>query len=133
MSTTGNTTEPKQFDPRLVNSPSMPLEVVVSDAAARHLLAQLRSQGKAFLRLGVKESGCNGYSYFLDWLDAPEAGDVSLRINADLNIHVAAADQALVHGTRVDYIREGLNATLQFKNANATGYCGCGESFSLAS
>ncbi|MBM4203746.1 MAG: iron-sulfur cluster assembly accessory protein [Gammaproteobacteria bacterium] len=132
MNTTGKNTEPKQFDPQQVKSAALPLEVVVSDAAARHLLAQLSSQGKAFLRLGVKESGCNGYSYFLDWLDAPGVDDIPLHINADLDIHVAAADQALVHGTRVDYVREGLNATLQFKNANATGYCGCGESFSLA-
>jgi iron-sulfur cluster assembly accessory protein len=133
MSITGNTTEPKQFDPKAIDPATPPLEVVVSPAAARHLLAQLRSQGKAFLRLGVKESGCNGYSYFLDWLDAPGADDVPLRINTELTVHIAAADQSLVHGTQVDYIREGLNATLQFKNANATGYCGCGESFSLAS
>lgn len=132
------------FDPKNPDSagspkaaPSRPgaqdLAIHVAEGAARHLLAQLRNQGKKFLRLGVKESGCNGYSYFLDWLDQPGETDIAIRINADLVIHVAAADAPLVNGTAVDYVRDGLNATLQFKNANATGYCGCGESFSLAS
>lgn len=129
------------FDPKNPGSPkaapSRPgaedLAIDVAEAASRHLLAQLRNQGKKYLRLGVKESGCNGYSYYLDWLDEPGETDIAIRINADLVIHVAAADAALVTGTAVDYVRDGLNATLQFKNANATGYCGCGESFSLAS
>lgn len=121
------------FDPKLEAAGQPPLSIHVSDAAARHLLAQLESQGNRHLRLGVKESGCNGYSYYLDFLDAPGADDIAVRVNDALTLNVARADAALVTGTAVDYVRDGLNATLQFKNANATGYCGCGESFSLAS
>lgn len=121
------------FDPKQEAANQPPPSIHVSDAAAKHLRAQLTSQGKSYLRLGVKESGCNGYSYYLDFLDAPGADDVAIQVNDSLALHVARADAALVTGTAVDYVREGLNATLQFKNANATGYCGCGESFSLAS
>ncbi len=124
---------PKTDDPNAGRIDPASLAILVTDGAARHLLTQMRNQGKKFLRLGVKESGCNGYSYYLDYLDAPAENDLTLKITAELAIHVAAADAAMVKGTQVDYVRDGLNATLQFKNATATGYCGCGESFSLAS
>jgi iron-sulfur cluster assembly protein len=104
----------------------------VSDRAAHHLRAQLGMQAGRQIRLGVKESGCNGYTYTLDYVDAPAANDVVVQVTDDLQISIAAGDIALVRGTEVDYVREGLNATLKFKNANATGYCGCGESFSIA-
>ena len=39
----------------------------------------------------------------------------------------------MVRGTEVDYVTEGLNSSLRFKNPNASTYCGCGESFAVAS
>ena len=117
------------FDPNATRAEPAPLSIHVSDGAARHLAAQLRTEGKSYLRLGVKESGCNGYSYYLDYLDAPGDDDLAVQVSPTLVIHVATRDVPLISGTQVDYVREGLNATLQFKNANATGYCGCGESF----
>jgi Fe-S cluster assembly protein SufA len=121
------------FDPAHIEPTPLGGMIHVTDAAARHLAAQLQSQHKSFLRLGVKESGCNGYSYYLDYLDTPGTDDVAVPVNEHLSVYVATNDLALVRGTHVDYVRDGLNATLQFKNANATGYCGCGESFSLSS
>ena len=40
-------------------------------------------------------------------------------------------DLALVDGTEIDMVTQGLNSALIFKNSNATSYCGCGESFAL--
>jgi iron-sulfur cluster assembly protein len=39
---------------------------------------------------------------------------------------------SLIHvdGTRLDFVREGLNEGFKFDNPNARGECGCGESFS---
>jgi iron-sulfur cluster assembly protein len=37
-----------------------------------------------------------------------------------------------VDGTEIDFQREGLNAQFVFRNPNATGECGCGESFTVA-
>ena len=31
----------------------------------------------------------------------------------------------------IDFIDEGFNQVFRFKNPNATGECGCGESFSV--
>jgi len=38
---------------------------------------------------------------------------------------------ALVEGTVIDFQRQGLNASFVFHNPNATGECGCGESFTV--
>jgi len=37
----------------------------------------------------------------------------------------------LVDGTVIDFRRQGLNASFVFHNPNATGECGCGESFTV--
>ena len=36
-----------------------------------------------------------------------------------------------VKGTRLDFVRQGLNAGFSFNNPNAMSMCGCGESFSV--
>jgi len=38
----------------------------------------------------------------------------------------------LVDGTLIDFQRQGLNASFVFHNPNATGECGCGESFTVS-
>lgn len=38
---------------------------------------------------------------------------------------------AVIDGTEVDFVREGLNEAFRFRNPKAKGECGCGESFSV--
>lgn len=108
-----------------------PTQVSVTDAAAAHIREQVARSGRQHLRLGVKESGCNGYMYILDYIDAPGAGDQAFPITGDVSVYVSEGDLPLVQGTEVDLITEGLNSSLRFKNPNATAHCGCGESFSI--
>jgi len=49
-----------------------------------------------------------------------------------LLLYVSAEDLPIVSGTEVDFVTEGLNSALKFKNPNAESHCGCGESFSVA-
>ena len=48
------------------------------------------------------------------------------------NICIHQEDVALVTGTEIDMVTQGLNSALVFKNSNAQSYCGCGESFALS-
>lgn len=111
------------FDPRTIR---------VTEPALAHLRRQIESSGRAYLRLGVKESGCNGYMYTLDYIDAPAETDRPYDVGASITLYVREDDIALVEGTEVDYVTEGLNASLKFKNPHASTYCGCGESFAVA-
>jgi iron-sulfur cluster assembly accessory protein len=115
------------FDPQNFDAQ----EIVVTDAARAHMETQVELSGHPALRLGVKESGCNGYMYTLDYIDAPAADDLRVATGGTLRLYVSRADLPLVGGTRVDFVREGLNASLKFKNPNAESHCGCGESFAV--
>ena len=50
---------------------------------------------------------------------------------SDISIVVDPESMTLIQGTEIDFIDEGLNQVFKFKNPNATGECGCGESFSV--
>jgi iron-sulfur cluster assembly accessory protein len=102
----------------------------VSEAARAHIAGQITRSGHRFLRLGVKESGCNGFMYTLDYIDGPDADDECFHFD-DIDVYVRQDDLPLVLGTEIDFSVEGLNASLKFKNPRAESYCGCGESFSV--
>ena len=109
-----------------------PQAISVTPQALAHLRKQIERSGRSFLRLGVKESGCNGYMYTLDYIDTPDDADRPCHVGGSVTLYVREQDLALVQGTEVDYVTEGLNSSLKFKNAHASTYCGCGESFAVA-
>lgn len=111
--------------------PSESSAIAVSDAARAHIVGQIARSGHRYLRLGVKESGCNGFMYTLDYIDGPDADDERFHFE-DMDVYVHREDLPLVQGTQIDFSVEGLNASLKFKNPRAQSYCGCGESFSIS-
>ena len=113
------------FDPADLATLSM------TPAARAHVRQQLDREGAQALRLGITESGCNGYMYEMSYLEAGRAEGRSFRFE-DVTVVVDEADWALVQGTVIDFVTEGLNSALTFKNPNATAECGCGESFSVS-
>jgi len=105
--------------------------ISITESASQHIRKQLQQTQARYLRLGVKESGCNGYMYMLDFLEEPASDDECYDFGDDVRICVRAADMQMVTGTEVDMITEGLNSALVFKNPRAVSYCGCGESFAV--
>lgn len=106
-------------------------QITVSERAQAHIRTQVALTRSNYLRLGVKESGCNGFMYTLDFLESAATDDHLLRISEQVTVCVKDHDLALVDGTEIDMVTQGLNSALIFKNSNATSYCGCGESFAL--
>ena len=82
------------------------------------------------VRFGVKRTGCSGFAYVVDLADATNPGDHTLDVDG---IRLIVDDKSLpmVEGTVIDFRRQGLNAAFVFHNPNATGECGCGESFTV--
>lgn len=107
------------------------VDIHISGAALTHIRRQLDLTQADFLRLGVKESGCNGFMYMLDYLEAPEPSDLCVDFDLSVKVCVSSKDLSMVNGTEVDMLTQGLNTALIFKNPNATSYCGCGESFAV--
>ena len=106
--------------------------VKFSDKAISHLQEQVTKKLAKGILFNVKESGCSGFKYLLELAFEIEENAKKYPLNAELDLYVNAEIVNLIRGTEVDYIQEGVNHRLDFKNPNATASCGCGESFSVA-
>ena len=106
-------------------------EIQITNKAQTHILEQLKKSGSSSLRLGIKESGCNGFMYTLDYLTETSDSNFSLFEHSDISVCALEQDLPYVSGTEIDLVTEGLNSALVFKNPKAQSYCGCGESFSF--
>ncbi|MEP5765982.1 MAG: iron-sulfur cluster assembly accessory protein [Halieaceae bacterium] len=103
----------------------------ITPEAAQHLKSQVLAKGTRGVRISVKESGCTGYMYVMEEVDAGEAEDVAMDLENGVNVFIDVDSIGFLRGTELDYVREGINRSLKFKNPNVTAACGCGESFSI--
>ena len=105
------------------------MSVTLTASAARHVGRFLARRGKGVgVRLGVKTTGCSGLAYKLEYVDDVAPEDV---VFEDQGIKVLVDPKSLpyIEGTRLDFVREGLNEGFKFENPNERDRCGCGESF----
>ena len=105
--------------------------ITLTDSAAERVRTFLATRGAGIgLRLGIKKTGCSGFAYVVNYADEVGDGDVVFATDY-LKVIVYQQSLELIDGTEVDYVREGLNEAFRFRNPNAVGECGCGESFSV--
>ncbi len=107
------------------------MAISLTESAARRVKSYLDNRGSGIgLRLGVKKTGCSGYSYVVNYADAVGEADV---VFEDRGVAVVVDPEALVliDGTEVDFVKSGLNEAFSFRNPNISGECGCGESFNV--
>ena len=103
----------------------------ITDKAMKRFRDNLSNQPHAIgLRISIKSTGCYGYSYLLDYAGEVSDDDNLIKVS-DISIYIDPESMSLIKGTEIDFIDEGLNQVFKFKNPNATGECGCGESFSV--
>ncbi len=98
-------------------------------ARVRHLL-ETRGEGALGLRLGVKPTGCSGYSYLLDFARDIGPGDVVVEQDG-VRVVVDGAAVDMLRGTEIDWVEDRLGAQFVFRNPNEKARCGCGESFTV--
>ena len=109
--------------------PRPPL-VTLTDAAAARVRTVIAERGAGCLRVGVKNGGCAGMEYVMDYVDAPEPLDETVE-DKGVKIVVDAKAVLFLLGSTVDYQVTPLHAKFVFKNPNETDACGCGESVTL--
>lgn len=105
--------------------------ITMTDAARAQARRELSRQNAEGLRLAVKPSGCSGYMYELDYVEQAHGEDRRLEIDSDVVLYVDEKSLPIVQGTEIDYVTEGVNRFFRFRNPNASGECGCGESFTV--
>ena len=101
-------------------------------AAARERMHDFlaREPAAVGVRFGIRRTGCSGFGYTVDIARAVAENDEVFRQDG-LQLVIDRKALPFVDGTEIDFQRQGLNATFVFKNPNATGECGCGESFTV--
>ena len=107
------------------------MAITLTENASKQIRKQLAKRGKGLaLRIGVKKVGCSGFAYTFDYADEILAGDQMFE-SGDASVVIDASSLPVLDGSRVDFVRDGLNESFRFDNPNVDNMCGCGESFSL--
>jgi iron-sulfur cluster assembly protein len=109
-----------------------PKVVTLTEAAAervREIMARAE-QPYAGLRVGVKNGGCAGQEYVLEYARAADPLD---EVVEDKGVTILVEPKAVLFllGTVIDYEVTRLSAKFVFRNPNETDACGCGESVTI--
>jgi iron-sulfur cluster assembly protein len=109
-----------------------PKVVTLTDAAAARVREIMDKAEKPYagLRVGVKNGGCAGQEYVLEY--AEEAGPLDETVE-DKGVTILVEPKAVLFliGTEIDYVTTKLSAKFVFRNPNETDACGCGESVTI--
>lgn len=93
----------------------------------RKLLAE-ENIPEAVLRVRVVPGGCSGFSYEMGFDDEIEKSDQIIESDG-VRVAIDELSYPYLDGSVLDF-NDGLNGTgFGINNPNATGSCGCGQSF----
>jgi iron-sulfur cluster assembly protein len=107
------------------------MAITLTENAAKQIQSQLEKRGKGIaLRIGVKKVGCSGLAHTFDYADEIRAGDHTFEAH-NARVVVDADSLAVLDGSRIDFVTEGLKQLFKFDNPNVESECGCGESFNV--
>jgi iron-sulfur cluster assembly protein len=109
-----------------------PKVVTLTDAAAARVREIMERAERPYvgLRVGVKNGGCAGQEYVLEYAETIEPLD---EVVEDKGVTILVEPKAVLFlvGTVIDYEVDKLSAKFSFQNPNETDACGCGESVTI--
>jgi iron-sulfur cluster assembly protein len=106
--------------------------ILISEAALRHVISLRERQGKDLcLRVGVRQGGCSGMSYMMDFEDPSKIQEKDEVFDYDgFKVVCDPKSMLYLYGLMLDYSDALIGGGFQFTNPNASQTCGCGKSFS---
>jgi len=104
--------------------------LTITPGAVQRLKALTSGPTPQLLRIGVRNKGCAGLSYHLEYVDKPGKFDEVVEQDG---VKVLIDSKALfsIIGSEMDWHEDALSARFAFKNPNIKDACGCGESFNV--
>jgi iron-sulfur cluster assembly protein len=106
--------------------------MTLTDAAAARVSEIIANSDKpiAGLRVGVRNGGCAGMSYTMEFAESANPLD---EVIEDKGVTVLIDPKAVLFllGARMDYQTDKLSSGFVFVNPNETSACGCGESVAI--
>lgn len=100
----------------------------LTPSAVARLRELLDGPEPKLIKVGVRNRGCSGLAYHLDYVDKPGAFDEEVEQDG---VKVLIDSKALfsIIGSEMDWVEDKLNQRFEFNNPNIKEQCGCGESF----
>ncbi|MBI1393924.1 MAG: Fe-S cluster assembly scaffold SufA [Alphaproteobacteria bacterium] len=109
-----------------------PKVVTLTDAAAARMQEIMSDAEAGYIgvRIGVKNGGCAGMEYAMEY--ATEAAPLD-EVVEENGVKVLIDPKAILFllGTQIDFVTEKLSQRFVFNNPNQTDACGCGESVTI--
>jgi iron-sulfur cluster assembly protein len=104
----------------------------LTDAAVERIkyLMSKSEKDTGGLRIGVKNGGCAGMEYTMEFVDEADKFDEVIE-DKGARVLIEAKAVLFLFGTTMDYEVSKLRAGFVFNNPNQTSACGCGESIEL--
>jgi iron-sulfur cluster assembly protein len=96
-------------------------------------VAELMSKAPADaigVKLSTPRRGCSGLAYSVDYVTAADPFDERIETPGGA-FFVDGASVLYLVGSTMDWVEDDFAAGFVFNNPNATGSCGCGESFTV--
>ena len=110
----------------------LPAAVILTPAAEARV-AELMAQapeGAIGVKLSTPRRGCSGLAYSVDYVTAAVPFDEKIETPGGA-FFIDAASVLYLIGSTMDWQEDDFAAGFVFNNPNATGSCGCGESFTV--
>ena len=101
--------------------------------AAEARIAELMAaapDGALGVKLSTPRRGCSGLAYSVDYVDEAVAMDERIDTPGG-TLFIDAGSVLYLIGSTMDWVEDDFAAGFTFVNPNATGSCGCGESFTV--
>jgi len=100
----------------------------LTPGAVKQLKELLNQPSPKLIKVGVRNRGCSGLAYHLEFVEKPGMFDEEVEQDG---VKVLIDSKALfsIIGSEMDWVEDKLNQRFVFKNPNIKEQCGCGESF----
>jgi iron-sulfur cluster assembly protein len=107
--------------------------IQLTETALKHVLMLREQQGTDLcLRVGVRQGGCSGMSYMMDFDSIENIGEHDEAFDYQgFKIVCDRKSLLYLYGLVLDYSNAMIGGGFQFTNPNASQTCGCGKSFGV--
>ncbi|KAJ1338613.1 iron-sulfur cluster assembly 1 [Microdochium nivale] len=100
----------------------------LTPTAVEHLRALLDQPQPQLIKVGVRNRGCSGLAYNLEYVEKPGPFDEEV-VQDGVKVLIDSKALFSIIGSEMDWIEDKLNQRFVFHNPNIKEECGCGESF----
>ncbi len=115
-----------------VKTRARPAALILTPTAEARIAALMAQapEGAIGVKLSTPRRGCSGLAYSVDYVTEAKPFDEKIETPGGA-LYVDGGSILYLVGSTMDWVEDDFAAGFVFNNPNATGTCGCGESFTV--